>query len=245
MFTSDSAYDKFMGRFSVRLAPVFADFAGIERGTRVLDVGAGTGALTAELVRRETTAAAAEPAPAFVASLHARFPDLDVREAPAESLPWADESFDAALAQLVVSFMRDAPTGVAEMRRVVSPGGIVAVCMWDRDGMELLDVINRVQAAVTPERSADISPYRDRDALQGLLGSGAETELLSVESSYDGFDDFWDAWAAGVGPAGVWLDSLTDAQREAARENAYRELGEPNGAFTLVGRAWAAKVRRP
>jgi SAM-dependent methyltransferase len=244
MFTSDVSYDKFMGRFSVRLAPLFAEFAGIDRGTSVLDVGAGTGALTAELVRRDAARAAVDPAPAFVEALHNRFPELDVREAPAESLPWPDESFDAALAQLVVSFMRDAPAGIAEMRRVVRPGGVVAICMWDRDGMELLAAINRVQAAVTPERTADISPYRERGPLEELLGSGAQSELLEVEASYTGFDDFWDALGSGAGPAGVWLESLTEAQREQAREVAYRELGEPGGEFTLVGRAWAARATR-
>jgi SAM-dependent methyltransferase len=244
MFTSDVSYDKFMGRFSVRLAPLFADFAGIDQGVSVLDVGAGTGALTAELVGRDAAGAAADPAPAFVAALRTRFPDLDVREAPAESLPWPDESFDAALAQLVVSFMRDAPAGVAEMRRVVRPGGTVAICMWDRDGMELLAAINRVQAVVTPERTADISPYRQRDALVGLLGPGAQSELLEVDASYTGFDDFWDAFGAGAGPAGVWLESLTDDQREHAREAAYAELGKPDGTFTLVGRAWAARATR-
>ena len=243
MFTSDSDYEKFMGRYSARLAPVFADFAGIDSGRSVLDVGAGTGALTAELVRRGS-AAAAEPSPEFAASLQRRFPDVDVREAPAESLPWPDESFDAALAQLVVSFMRDAPAGVAEMRRVVRLGGTVAACMWDREDMELLAAINHVQARVTPDRTADISQYRSRDPLAALLGDGAEIELLEVEASYSGFEDFWDALAAGVGPAGVWLESLTDEQRESARTELYRELGEPAGEFTLTGRAWAARATR-
>src|SRR5919108_6564072 len=111
MFQSELAYDNFMGRFSQRLAPVFADFAGVEANQHVLDVGAGTGALTAELVRRGTEVAAAEPSSAFVEALRGRFPGLDVREAGAERLPWPDESFDVALAQLVVSFMSDAPAG--------------------------------------------------------------------------------------------------------------------------------------
>jgi SAM-dependent methyltransferase len=244
MFTSDTAYDRFMGRFSMLLAREFADFAGIAAPARVLDVGAGTGALTAELARRGAAAAAAEPSPEFVEALRRRFPGLDVHEAPVESLPFADASFDGALAQLVVAFMRDAQAGVAEMRRVVRPGGVVAVCMWDRDGMELLSAINRVQAELTPARSADVSPYRDRESLVGLLGTGAESALLQVDASYSGFDDFWDALGGGAGPAGVWLESLTDAQREAARAAMYRELGEPDGSFTLTGRAWAARATR-
>src|SRR2546423_15706007 len=134
---SEAAYDKFMGRYSVRLAPVFADFAGIEAGQRVLDVGAGTGALAAELARREADVAAAEPAPTFVAALRARLPSVDVRQAGAEDLPWPDASFDAALAQPAATSMSAAPAGAAGTRRVGPPGGPVAGGMRDLHAMEM------------------------------------------------------------------------------------------------------------
>jgi SAM-dependent methyltransferase len=243
---SDTSYDNFMGRFSVPLAPLFADFAGIEAGQRVLDVGAGTGALTAELVRRGAEASAADPSPPFVAALRERLPDIGVHEAPAEELPWPDESFDAALAQLVVTFMRDAPAGIAEMQRVVRPGGVVAVCMWDREGMEMLAAVNRTQQALDPSRpsSEQRTNYRTREEIEGLFGDGVEMELLEVEAGYSGIDEFWNALADGAGPAGAWAASLDDAQRKQAREEIYRQLGEPDGPFTLLGRAWAAKARR-
>ncbi len=82
------AYDDFMGRYSVLLAPLFADFAGVRGGQRVLDVGAGTGALTRELVSRGADVVAAEPSPEFTRALHARFPQIEVHEAPAEKLRW-------------------------------------------------------------------------------------------------------------------------------------------------------------
>ena len=240
MFVSDSAYDRFMGRFSARLAPLFADFAGIVEGMRVLDVGAGTGALTAELVRRSADAAAAEPSSNFVAAIGARLPGVDAREAGAEELPWPDESFDAALAQLAITFMRDAPAGLREMRRVVRPGGTVAVCMWDRDRMELLAAINRTRVALGD--SAEPGAYRTRDEIAALVGSGAEVELLEVDADYVDFDDFWSALLGGAGPAGAWAASLGDEQREAARAELLRQLGKPDGPFTLTGRAWAARV---
>jgi SAM-dependent methyltransferase len=244
MFSSDLGYDKFMGRFSTRLAPVFADFAGITAGHCVLDVGAGTGALTAELVRRKADVAAVEPSPEFAATLQKRFPDIDARQGGAEQLPFPDESFDAALAQLVVAFLSDARAGVAEMRRVVRPGGVVAVCMWTRDDMEMLAAINRTQAVVTPDRTADVSPYRSPESARGLLGDDAKVELLTVTADYSDFDELWASLGSGAGPAGQWALSLTDEQRAAARDELYRQVGEPTGPFTLAGTAWAARATR-
>jgi SAM-dependent methyltransferase len=243
---SDTSYDNFMGRFSVRLAPLFADFAGIEAGQRVLDVGAGTGALTSELVRRGAEAAAVDPSTPFVASLRERLPGVEVHEAPAEELPWPDESFDASLAQLVLTFMRDAPAGIAEMQRVVRPGGVVAACMWDQEGMELLAAINRTMHALDPSRPTpeQLTNYRTRGEIEGLFGDDVEVELLEVEAGYTGVDEFWDALADGAGPSGVWMKSLDAAQRERAREEVFRQLGEPAGPFNLVGRAWAARATR-
>jgi SAM-dependent methyltransferase len=243
---SDSSYDNFMGRYSMRLAPLFADFAGIETGQRVLDVGAGTGALTGELIRRGADASAADPSPPFVAALRQRFPDVGVHEAPAEELPWPDESFDAALAQLVITFMRDAPAGIAEMQRVVRPGGVVAACMWDREGMDMLAAVSRTQQALDPSKpgSEQLTNYRTRGEIEGLFGDDVEIELLEVEAGYTGIDEFWDAIADGAGPAGAWAASLDDAQRAQAREEISRQIGDPDGPFSLVGRAWAAKITR-
>ena len=130
------AYDRFMGRYSVRLAPSFADFAQVASGQRVLDVGCGPGALTTELVRRLGAAAVAavDPSEQFVAAARERHPGVDVRVAAAEELPFADAEFDAALAQLVVHFMDDPVRGLAEMARVTRDGGVVAACVWDHAG---------------------------------------------------------------------------------------------------------------
>jgi SAM-dependent methyltransferase len=237
MWASDNAYDRFMGRFSSRLAPVFADFAGAHGA--VLDVGAGTGALTAELVRRDLDVAAVEPSTAFVGALRSRFPDVDVREGAAESLPWPDDSFDVALAQLVVSFMQDAPAGVREMLRVADTA---AVCMWDRERMEMLAAVNRTRVALGDRYEP--GGYRSREEIEQLLGEAAAVELLEVEADYVDFEDFWNALLGGAGPAGVWASSLGGEQLEAARAELFRQLGEPDGPFTLTGRAWAGRVTR-
>src|SRR5690242_7424890 len=155
-------YDRFMGRYSRQLAAPFADFAAVSAGMSAVDVGAGTGALTAELVGRlGSRVAVAEPSPAFVETLRERFPGLDVREAAAERLPWPDAAFDAALSQLVVTFLADPDAGMAEQRRVVRPGGVVAAAMWERDGIEVLRVMRDVQIRVGGRTPSDDGPGRD------------------------------------------------------------------------------------
>jgi len=242
--SSEEAYDDFMGRYSQRLAPLFADFAGVHDGMRVLDVGAGTGALTAELIRRGAQAVAAEPSPEFCAALRARYPELDVHELAAELLPFADGEFDAGLAQLVVAFMVDAPAAVDELARVART---VAVCMWGVQEVEMFAAIERTARRVGAEQAElAVRRYRTQAELVDLLAplGHVETCELDVTADYADFDDFWNALLRQVGPAGAWVAKMDDAQRARAREALYEELGSPSGAFALHGRAFAAKVTR-
>ena len=153
---SGDAYDRFMGRYSTQLAPAFADFAGVAAGMRVLDVGAGTGALTQELVARlgEANVAAAEPSPDYAAVLRERFPGVEIQQAPAADLPWEDGAFDAALAQLVVVFVDDAPAAFRELARVTKSGGVVATTMWEVEGMDMMNALNEMRRELRPGRLA-------------------------------------------------------------------------------------------
>ena len=172
------AYDRFMGRYSVQLAPQLAEFAGVEVGQHVLDVGCGPGALTGELVQRVggEAVAAVDPSEPFVAAAKARHPDVDVRQASAEQLPFEDDVFDAALAQLVVHFMADPVAGLREMARVTRPGGVVAACVWDHAG-------HRSPLAVFWRAARELDPgARDESELAGareghLVGLFAEAGL--------------------------------------------------------------------
>lgn len=235
------AYDDFMGRYSRTLAPLFADFAGVSAGQRVLDVGAGTGALTAELVARGAEAAAADPSPEFVAVLRERFPNLEVEEAAAESLPYGDGVFDAALAQLVVAFMADAPAAIAEMARVARR---VAVCMWGVAEVDMFAAINRTAEAIGATGGSEPRRYRTARELHDLLAPHGEVEAteLEVTARYADFQEFWQVMDRGVGPAGQWLASLDEGGRERAREELFRQLGSPAGPFELNARAFAAAV---
>ena len=127
------AYGRFMGRYSEPLADQFVELAGVRRGQRVLDVGCGPGALTARLVARcgAGRVCAVDPSAPFVDAVRERLPGVEVHQATAEGLPFADDSFDLCLAQLVVHFMADPVAGLREMARVALPGGLVSASVWD------------------------------------------------------------------------------------------------------------------
>ncbi len=235
------AYDDFMGRYSTRLAPLFADFAGVGSGALVLDVGAGTGALTAELLSRGASVAAADPSPEFAAVLRERFPDVEVQEARAESLPFGAGEFDVSLAQLVVGFVSDAPAAVAEMARVARR---LAVCMWGIAEVDMFRAIDETAEAIGATRGGEPRRYRTPQTINELLAPHGEVESaeLDVTAGYRDFEEFWQAMGRGVGPAGQWVASLDTEQRERAYEELSRRLGSPQGPFELKARAFAAAV---
>lgn len=235
------AYDDFMGRYARELAPLFAEFAGVDAGQHALDVGAGTGALTAEVIARGASAAAADPSPEFVAVLRERFPGLEVEEAPAESLPWGEGVFDVALAQLVVAFVSDGPAAVAEMARVARR---VAVCMWGIEEVDMFAALHRTAAAIGSPEPAEPPRYRTAPEIHGLLAPLGEVESaeLNVQAGYTDFEDFWRTLGRGAGPAGQWFAALDAEARELAHDELFRQVGSPDGPFELAARAFAASV---
>src|SRR5688500_11692355 len=198
-----------MGRYSVPLASEFADFAAVSAGQRVLDVGCGPGALTAELVARlgPDAVSAVDPSESFVEAARERHPGVSVQRAAAEELPFEDGEFDAAVAQLVVHFMADPVAGLREMARVTRPGGVVAACVWDHAG-------ERSPLAVFWQAARELDPgAQDESRLAGARAGHlaellAEAELGSVEEAtleatieFSSFDDWWEPFTLGVGPA--------------------------------------------
>jgi SAM-dependent methyltransferase len=243
-----SAYDRFMGRYSTRLAPLFADFAGAREGMRVLDVGAGPGALTGELVARVGSAnvAAAEPSEPFVEALHERFPDVAVDRASAESLPHADASFDAVLAQLVVHFMSDPVQGLREMARVARPGAVVAASVWDHGGgrgplSPYWDLVRELDPSVDDESQLAGATEGHLTELFAQAGIGDVEEVpLTVHVTHESFDEWWEPYTLGVGPAGAYVVGLDEERRSALRARAAARLRAP---FIVEARAWSARGR--
>ena len=190
------AYDRFMGRYSRLLSPQLADLAGVHAGQRVLDVGCGPGALTAELVTRlgPVAVAAVDPSEPFVAAVRARYPEVDVRRASAERLPFPDGMFDAALAQLVVHFMADPVGGLTEMARVTRRDGVVAACVWDHGGGQgPLSLFWQAARELDPEvhdesqlagvRAGHLATLFEAAGLSTVLSVGAEAGTSDSENN--------------------------------------------------------------
>ena len=248
-------YGRFVGRYAPELAAALIDVTGIEQEDRVLDVGCGPGGLATALAKvvGSENVAAVDPSSAFVSVCRARLPSADVRLAAAEELPFEDDSFDAALAQLVVNFMTDAERGVGEMKRVVKPGGKVAACTWDyREGMTMLRAFWDAAHESASDEAARYDEgmtmgYSTEEELTGLWRQVGLEDVrggeLSVTAGYDDFDDLWAPLPSGIGPAGAFCASL-EPERQADLCEAYaRRLGNPDGPFELSARAWYAVGR--
>lgn len=252
-----SGYEQLMGRWSQKLAPLFIDFAGVADGEKILDVGCGTGSLTFALAKaadlREISAI--DYSPVFVEETIRRSTDprIKVRQADACALPFEGGTFDRALALLVLHFVPEASKAVAEMRRVVRSGGVVAAVVWDHlggmPGMRMM--IDTVAAFSEGGRQ-----LRNRYCFQPMMQPGemkqtfAEqglvdiTEIqLMVRMDYQSFDDYWTPIAAGEGPLGKYVATLDTAERariDVAVRDAY-EAGRPDGPRSFANVAWACR----
>lgn len=246
-----AAYGRFMGRYSEPLATAFADAAGVRPGQTALDVGCGAGALTAVLVDRlgADHVRAIDPSPAFVAALPDRLPGVEVTLGAAEDLPYADAAVDLTLAQLVVHFMSDPVAGLAEMARVTAPGGVVAATVWDHSG-------EKGPLAVFWRAARDLDPTTpDESHLPGVSEGhlaqlfadagmpGARSSTLVVRVEHPSFDDWWDPFTLGVGPAGEHVAALDADARLALRERC-REL-LPAAPFVVSAAAWTVVWDKP
>jgi SAM-dependent methyltransferase len=241
------SYDRFMGRYSGGLGAQMADLAGVTRGQRVLDVGCGPGALTGELVSRvgPESVAAVDPSEPFVAAARERNPGVDVRRAAAEALPFGDGEFDAALAQLVVHFMKDPVAGLREMGRVA---GVVAACVWDHAGGQgPLSVFWDAARTLDPDAPDESGLAGAREGHLAALFEAAgladrEETVLTVQVAHESFEEWWEPYTLGVGPAGAHVAQLDDGGRERLRELCRERL--PAAPFTVTARAWAVRGRR-
>ena len=244
-----ASYDRLVGRYSAPLARELTAFAGVEAPMRALDVGCGTGGLTAvlaELLGAESVTGV-EPSEPFAAAARERVPGAEIVQGSAEALPFEDDQFDAVLSQLVVNFMADAERGVRELARVARPGGTVAACVWDyAGGMTLLRAFWDAAREVEPERAADndeaaLMRWTREEELRSLWeGAGlhdVRTGTLTVRVGYGDFDELWLPFLDGAGPAAAFAASSPDP--DGLRDALYRRLAVGDGPFELTALARA------
>jgi SAM-dependent methyltransferase len=248
--TTRDAYDRYMGRWSDRLAVSFLSFAGGERPGRALDVGCGPGATTEALAKGLGAAqvAAADPSTSYVTACRDRLPGADVRRAVAADLPWPDATFDLVVSALVLSFLPDPEAGVAEMVRVTRPGGTIAACTWDHhDGMTMLRTFWDAALALDPSAPDEARTMRcttEAELAALWTAAGLEdvgTRQLAISVTYADFEDYWGPFTLGVGPGGAYVASLDVVDLDRLRDECFHRLGFPAGAFTMDARALAVR----
>jgi SAM-dependent methyltransferase len=259
MFSNAASYDKYMGRWSARLAPLFLEFAGIHDGTRVLDVGCGTGSLVqavANLTERSEIVGV-DPAAGFIAYARQRFTDprITFDHGSALDLPYPESAFDQSLSMLVLMLIPTPAKAASEMRRVTKPGGNVAACTWDgAGGMELTNIF--WSEAVRLDPAAENRGERARHCnLKGHLSDlwkatgldDVEETAIDIQMEFNSFDDYWLPMLHRVGPTGVYIAALSDESRNALREALRRRLldGRLDGPFVLHARSWAVRGAVP
>ena len=245
MFSASDGYERFMGRWSRRLAPLFVTFARITEGDRVLDVGSGTGALSAAAAAIESVQVTGiERSAAYVAYAREHV-DGRFEVGDALALPFSDDAFDRALSMLVLNFVPDPAAALQQMIRVTRPCGVVAAAVWDYgDGMQMLRTFWDAAVALDP----DAAPRDERH--MPLCTHGALAELwrmhglqdvdeqpLTIEMKFASFDDYWQPFRCGQGPAGVYVSSLAESARHALESRLHERLGDTG--FRLEARAWA------
>jgi SAM-dependent methyltransferase len=261
IFAGSDAYERFMGRWSRRLAPILVKFATVAERDAVLEVGSGTGALASVLADAfpSVRVTGVDRSSEYVRSAQARKSSGQISFLVGDALALAmpNATFDKSLSLLVMNFTPDPARALREMIRVTRPGGVVAAAVWDYgDGMEMLRTFWDEAVALDPtiarrdERNMPLCRRGELAALwraQGL--EGVEEQPMAIELSFASFDDYWRPFLGGQGPAGAYAVSLPEPPRAALEARLRsRLLGTRGDApFTLQGRAWAVRgnVTRP
>ena len=251
------AYEAYIGRWSRPVAARFVDWLAIAPGARWVDVGCGSGALTETILTRADPAVVSgiDPSAALVATARDRIRDSRARFAvgDAASLPLDDASADAVVSGLVLNFVPDLAVALHEMRRVAVAGATVAAYVWDYAGrMDLLRRFWDAAVALDPTarpldeavRFAVCAPDPLAYAFVATGLTDVATDAIEVPTVFRDFDDFWQPFVRGTGPAPAYVASLDEGRMAALRERLLSSLPtEPDGSIRLVARAWAVRGR--
>ena len=234
LFTDGEAYERLMGRWSRLVGEVFLDWLDVPKDLRWLDVGCGNGAFTEEIIAHCAPSAviAIDPSDDQLAYARTRrgVKTAEFRVGDAQKLPFANDSFDVALMALVISFLPDPAQAVAEMARVVRPGGWVATYMWDIPGggaptdpiyiaLESMGMTSVRPANPVVSRREAMKDLWEKAGLESI-----ETQVIRIPVAYSDFDDFWDSNTVLIGPQGKLIAGMSTSEREELRTDLRERL---------------------
>lgn len=251
-------YDHYVGRWSRHVAPRFVDALAQPAGAHWVDVGCGTGALSATILDRAQPASVLgiDPSAGFVAHARASVTDPRARfeTGDAAALPVADAAADVVASGLVLNFVADPARALAEMTRAVRAGGTVAAYVWDyADGMQLMrrfwDAAVALDAAAAPHDEALRFPLCRPPALRELFEraglADVRTDAIEIDTVFADFDDYWTPFLGGQGPAPTYAMALAEPARAGLRERLRAMLPlQGDGSIALRARAWTVQGRR-
>ena len=254
-WSSGESYERYVGRWSRLVAQEFIRWLAIPDGRGWLDVGSGTGALSQTILGQANpkTVMGIDRSEDYVNSARSRVHDPNARfeTGDAGALPVESETFDVAVSGLVLNFVPQPDQMIAEMRRAVRKHGTVALYVWDYAGqMQFMRYFWDAAAALdTSARELDEGrrfPICNPDSLSDLFQASGfgdiETRAIDIPTNFKDFDDYWNPFLGGQGPAAGYAMSLNEERRAQLRDRIYKSLPfAPDGAIPLIARAWAIK----
>jgi SAM-dependent methyltransferase len=247
-------YEYFMGRWSKRTAPLFLNWLNLSNGLSWLDLGCGTGALSEAIYSNCQPAqlTCVDPSFEFLEKTKTKISGIaDFAIGNASNIPKADKSFDVVVSGLALNFFPDMPSAMTEMKRVVKTNGIIAAYVWDyADRMDFLRIFWDAAIEVDPDSNkldegvrfpiCNVNALRTTFEKTGL--TDIETSDLDVNTVFKNFEDYWNPFLGGQGPAGGYLVSLNKNQQDLLKDNLFRRLPiEADGSIKLLTRAIAVK----
>ena len=254
-FDAADDYERVMGQWSRLVGERFLDWLAPAQGQRWLDIGCGTGAFSALILKScaPEVVAGIDPAPAQIEHARKHTPQADFRVADATALPFGDETFDAVTSALVVNFIPDRPAAFREMRRVTRRGGIVSAYQWDRREDEnhspFAPIENGLRAIGAEVLQPPIVPEATADGARAALERAGfiDIEIATVEASraYRDFDEYWTVQSLPISPAGKSIATLSEAKRDELHDVMRGLLpAAADGAVSYASRALAFKARK-